>query len=423
MENYNQYFEQGSLIFKYLNGALTDQEKQELNSWISESEHNQALFNSLTEEHELASLLREFPAADKDEAWERVALETGFSKFRDRKTLYRSLLKYGVAAMLLLVSGTVLLKVINKKPVGEVPVTAAVRKVDLLPGKNKAVLTLSDGSEIILDNVSKGKIAQQENMLITKTDDGQLVYTLSNSQKSQATNDGVGTFNHIRTPRGGQYKVILPDGSKVWLNAASSLKYSTEFSKSGRIVELTGEAYFEIAKLDYVKDGQNQRVPFRVFSAGQFVEVLGTRFNINSYADERSITTTLVEGSVRIIPGRGNGTKNQKKTTREVLLEPGEQARLTANGQYPVDIVKGVDMEEVIAWKNGQFQFKDADIRTIMRQISRWYDVEVEFEGKVSETRYRGKVPRDVPISQLFEILQTSGVNFKIEGRKIIVTT
>ena len=423
MENYDPYFEQGSLIFKHLNGRLTEQEKEELDRWIQENDQNKALFARLTDEHNLVSQLNDFSFSNKDEAWERIVLETGFRKNSHTSAVYRSWLKYAAAAILLIISGVTLFKILNTRDNMENQIAVTSQKPDLLPGKNKAVLTLADGSEILLDEVSKGQIARQENILITKTDDGQLVYTLNKTKNPESGTAAIPTFNNISTPRGGQYKVILPDGSKVWLNAASTLKYPTEFSDTGRKVELKGEAYFEIAKAEYIKDGRKHRIPFLVLSAGQSVEVLGTRFNVNSYANERNVTTTLVEGSVRVISATNKTDNIREKAGHEIMLRPGEQSRLSLAGKDPVPVVSKADMDEVIAWKNGEFQFKNADIQTIMRQISRWYDVEVEFQGKIPDTKYRGKIPRNVPVSQLFEILQTSGVNFKIEGRKIIVRT
>jgi ferric-dicitrate binding protein FerR (iron transport regulator) len=195
--------------------------------------------------------------------------------------------------------------------------------------------------------------------------------------------------------------VELPDGTKVWLNSSSSLTYPVSFTGKERRVELTGEAYFEVAK--------NASSPFFVKTSGQTVKVLGTHFNINSYEDERSVKTTLLEGSVVIINNAGKQTAN---------LKPGQQS---VNKAASFDIIDNADIDEAIAWKNGKFLFRNTDLQTVMRQLSRWYDVDVEYQGAIAMRHYRGKISRNVPVSQVFEILKTSGINFIINGRTIIV--
>jgi ferric-dicitrate binding protein FerR (iron transport regulator) len=194
--------------------------------------------------------------------------------------------------------------------------------------------------------------------------------------------------------------LVLPDGTKVWLNAASSLKYPAAFAGNERRVELNGEAYFEVSK--------DPSKPFFVKTASQTVAVLGTHFNINSYTDESATKTTLLEGSVKVTGNNGQSVK----------IKPGEQAINYANA---ISIKENVDTDEAIAWKNGKFMFKNTDLQTIMRQLSRWYDVDVEYQGKIEQKHYMGRISRNVPVSQIFEILKTSGLNFTINGRKIIV--
>lgn len=420
MDNYEKNFEQSRLIVKHLTGQLTDDEKEALAAWIGLSEHNKTLFNKITQEQFLASELNQFSSADKKDAWKRIARETGVSSGR---TLGSVGLRYAAAAVVLIVGSVAAFFIYQKEKVntGVTAIANTGASAEILPGKEKATLTLSDGTRIALDEVSDGEIAKQENISITKTADGQLVYSPAKNQPASRVAQ-LDLYNTIATPRGGQYKVVLPDGSKVWLNAASSLRYPTKFSNKERKVVLSGEAYFEVAKVHALQNGQKYSVPFRVLSGRQQVEVLGTSFNVNSYADEKKITTTLVEGSVKVISvahlakGKSDGAK-----AAEVLLKPGEQAELKADGGNAFNLVEEVNMAEIIAWKNGEFQFAEADVYTIMRQISRWYDVEVEFKGTPSDIKFRGRISRDVPISRLFQILQISGVNFKIEGRKIIV--
>lgn len=270
-----------------------------------------------------------------------------------------------------------------------------VHGIDVAPGGNKAILTLADGSAIVLDSISDGEITKQGNTLVFKSND-MLAY---NNTQNLALNTSIQpAYNTIATPRGGQYKVILPDNTIVWLNAASSLRFPTKFSGKERKVDLTGEAYFEVAK--------NKAMPFKVNANNTQVEVLGTHFNVMAYSDENSINTTLLEGSVKITKDRD-----------QVFLVPGQQA------QVKNDIkVLNVDVQEAIAWKNGLFQFKEANLETILRQIARWYDVEIEFAGKLPDEKFRAEVSRNVNLSQVLKILEVSGVNFTLkEGRKIIV--
>ncbi len=306
---------------------------------------------------------------------------------------------YAAAILLLLAVGITVSRLLHKK---EDRKSLAIHPTDLPPGGNKAVLTLADGSKIVLDDTKRGKIAKQQNVVIDKTQSGQLVYTvddaIKNAGKPVAAN--LIAFNTIATPRGGQYEVVLPDGTKVWLNAASSLKYPTTFTGSERRVELTGEAYFEVAK--------NAARPFFVTASGQTVEVLGTHFNINSYFDEKAIKTTLLEGSIKVSDGKN-----------KAVIKPGQQSIIQfINNSI---IIRDADTEEAIAWKNGKFLFNYTDLQTIMRQLSRWYDVDVEYQGTIAPKHYSGHISRNVPVSQIFQVLKTSGINFTISGRKIIV--
>lgn len=276
----------------------------------------------------------------------------------------------------------------------EFPGSALAVTNGIVPGTNKAILTLADGSHIMLDDAGNGKLASQGSTEIVKNNEG-IVYTGKGASGENLL------YNTIATPRGGKYQLKLPDGSLVWLNASSSLKFPAAFRGKLRSVELTGEAYFEIAK--------NAKMPFRVKTIGQTVEVLGTHFNVNAYPDEPGAVTTLLEGSVKILKGTASAT-----------LKPGEEAAVlnSKNGNIAV---READVEEATAWKNGMFQFNQSDIKTIMRQISRWYDVDIAFEGNISTEHYRGKVSRHTDIKQVLQILELSGVKFKIEGKKIIV--
>jgi transmembrane sensor len=267
----------------------------------------------------------------------------------------------------------------------------------LKPGTNTAILTLGNGTKVVLDEVN-GKVTAQEGIQITKTAGGQLIYKLQDAGSSK---DGTTDFNTIETPKGGQYQIIMSDGSKVWLNAYSSLKYPISFHTKERVVELKGEAYFEIAK--------NKRAPFKVISNNQIVEVLGTHFNINGYADEPDVKTTLLEGAVKV---------SSVKNNAHAMLIPGEQAILQGSRLE----VNRVDTEEAVAWKNGYFTFNNSSLESVMRQVSRWYNVEVVYQNnEVKRQILSGDVSRFENAAQVLAILELTGVvHFKVEGRRII---
>ncbi|HWW43240.1 FecR family protein [Pedobacter sp.] len=263
------------------------------------------------------------------------------------------------------------------------------------PGKVGATLTLANGKKIKLSEAVNGKLAQEAGVVITKSANGQLIYELKEADHN------LDKMNTLSTANGENYQVHLPDGSLVYLNATSSLTYSVGLIDHGkRRVRLDGEAYFEISK--------DKMHPFIVESKGQEVKVLGTHFNVNSYADEEVIKTTLLEGSVHI------GTADEQKT-----LKPGEQAIVRAN---KIKLAK-VDLEAAVAWKNGEFVFNGESITEIMRILSRWYNVEIEYQGPITRERFEGSILKEKNITEVLELLKlTNAVHFKIEGRKIIVT-
>lgn len=266
----------------------------------------------------------------------------------------------------------------------------------IVPGGNKAILTLANGSEISLTDALNGTITKQAGATVTKTSNGQLLYAGSEPGKN------VVAYNTITTPRGGQYRVTLVDGTIVWLNASSSLRYPTIFDGRERKVQLTGEAYFEVAK--------DPKMPFRIINNGQVTEVLGTHFNINSYPDEPGTTTTLLEGSVKVL---------NPKSDAVVLLKPGQQSSSDASGEIKV---ANVNPEQFVAWKDGKFIFANANIESIMRQVSRWYNVEIVYKGDASKEKFGGRTSRFANVAELLEILElTDNVQFEIEGRRIIV--
>ncbi|WP_276361584.1 FecR family protein [Daejeonella sp. H1SJ63] len=272
---------------------------------------------------------------------------------------------------------------------------------DIVPGGNKAFLTLANGKRISLTDASNGTLAEQAGIKIEKTTDGQLVYTVLSDRKQTLHSENL--YNIIETPKGGRYQIRLPDGTNVWLNAASKLTYPSSFAgRQTRNVELSGEAYFEVAR--------DKEHPFIVKTVKQQVVVLGTHFNISSYEDEPAVKTTLLEGSI-IVKGTNGGDK---------ILKPGQQSTLTTNNLK----VEDINNEQLtVAWKEDQFVFDSDDIRYIMRMIARWYDVEVEYQGEIPENRFGGSISRFENVSEVLKSLESTGrVKFKIDGRRIIVT-
>ena len=278
---------------------------------------------------------------------------------------------------------------------------------------NKAILTLEDGSKINLHEAVKGQIAKQSDIQIYKVTEGQLVYSKENNQ-APADNDK--NFNQINTPKSGQYQVSLSDGTKVWLNSLSSIRFPTIFSGSERRVEITGEVYFEVASFELNK----QKIPFVVVCSNQFIEVLGTHFNVNAYKDETAVRTTLLEGSVKVYPA----VTNTVRIVNAVKLRPGEQAILSQkDSNEPVISVTKADTEIAIAWQKGYFKFQDTSIEEVMRQLSRWYDLEIVYNGPPPQDQFTGYVAKNIPLSNVLKILEGGGgVKFNASKNKIEVT-
>jgi ferric-dicitrate binding protein FerR (iron transport regulator) len=314
-------------------------------------------------------------------------------EFQTRRKIIPLWSKISTAAAIALIAAGVLFY--NQRKMPAVPGTATV-KINIVPGANRAFLTLSGGKRISLSDAADGKIAQEEGVSITKTAGGQLVYSDAGSGPEKNAKQ-----NRVSTPKGGKWRINLPDGTAVWLNAASSIAYPASFKGSKvRGVELNGEAYFEVAK--------DKAHPFIVKTDNQEVEVLGTHFSVNSYADETSVKTTLLEGRIRI-----TGAGQQK------ILKPGEQSIL--NGK--VLKIGTADLETAVAWKNDEFVFRGESIKEIMRVLVRWYNIDVEYRGAVTTEGFQGKIGMQKDITEVLQLLElTEAVHFKIEGRKIIVT-
>ncbi|MCC8408178.1 DUF4974 domain-containing protein [Mucilaginibacter sp. UR6-1] len=368
------------LLKKYRTGKATEEETNFLIAYYNVFEISEDIVDDNNDEDYIPV---------KQLIKNRVDKQIGFKDKNHFKSVW---LRYAAAAVILIgitVGGYALLQNKAQKQIAGVVHDAA-------PGSNKAVLTLANGQRIVLDDSGKGEIAKQPGISITKTADGQIVYQVTNAQANAGEQAVQNTFS---TPKGGQYNIILPDGTRVFLNAASTLTYPSYFSGSERLVSLTGEAYFEVAK--------NKSMPFRVRSQGQTVEVLGTHFNINAYADEQSIKTTLLEGAVKVL-----------NNTSSVTITPGQQAVVTGNTITRHD----VDTGEETAWKDGVFAFEDADLRSVMRQISRWYDVDVVYDDNLPDDKFYGEISRNSKLSEVFKILELNNFKFRINGKTVTVS-
>lgn len=312
-----------------------------------------------------------------------------------------TILRWSVAAAILILAGTLIFLQISgksSKQNGSAPIAAIPAvKNDVGPGKEGAILTLNDGRTVVLDSLGNGIITDQNGAKVV-LNNGELAYNAKESINGEVA------YNTIATPKGRQFRLLLGDGTKVWLNAASSLRYPTVFTGNERVVEITGEAYFEVAK--------NAKMPFHVKINNETeIVVLGTHFNVNSYQNEASINTTLLEGSVRVINGK-----------ESALLTNGQQAQSSLLVKNKIKVVSNVNVERIMAWKNGVFDFQDATLGEVMRQLERWYNIEVVYEKGIPDLEFMGKMGRDLTLSEVLRGLEMSEVHFKIEGgRKLIV--
>lgn len=384
-----------ALLEKYLSGSISEDERVLLSQMLDEDRHRAQLETIIDKELLEHSFEAEENIVLLDQIQENI-LQSIRKEGKKAKVVHLNWRRMAVAAVFILLVGAGvfwLLQSQKKEQEIAIQVKPNVQK-DVAPGSTKAILKLADGTEIILDSANEGTLAQQGGVKIIKLNNGQLSYNPQDRKSNEVL------YNTITTPKGGQYQLVLADGTKVWLNAGSSLHFPAAFAGQERIVELKGEGYFEVAK--------NAVMPFHVRVNEMDIQVLGTHFNVNAYTDEGLMRTTLLEGSVKVSKG-----------TQARLLKPGQQAAVNQDEQ--IFVQNDVNLDEVIAWKNGLFQFQSADLETILRQASRWYDIEVEYRDKITE-RFSGQISRNVNISQLLKILEFTGkVHFEIEGKKIIV--
>jgi transmembrane sensor len=383
------------LIIKHLQNDLGEMEHHELYAWINQSPKNLELFSEITDQQTLMLDLTRM-----EDSRQRVIarLEESIPALKAQpvqRMIWRPL---AAAAVLILVSMLYLVLHRSSKPeiARNGDSSQPIKKDVPAPTGTKTILTMADGSTIALDSVGSGNLGQQGNVKIAKLNNGQIVYNKVNEKPAEVL------YNTLSTAKGGQTRIVLADGSKVWLNAASSLHFPAVFSGAIRKVELTGEAYFEIA--------HNKSMPFIVQVKEASIKVLGTQFNIMAYENEGALKTTLLEGSVIVSTGKQSSH-----------LQPGQQAQISTGSEENIRINKDVDTIQVTAWKNGEFQFSVADIGEVMRQLERWYDIDIAYEGDKPAIRLSGSINRHVSLSSVLKLLELNGVHYKFDGKKLTV--
>ena len=389
-------FRASELIFKHLKGELTDEEQTELDNWTEQSDVNRALFSELTNPAQLNLLLNELYKTDRKSAYRRLSRQLFPAKPGILRTL-RQKWYYAAAAVVVAVLASVLYLYVFNKPDGYAKDKKPTLDLpaDIPPGGNHAVLTRSDGKKILLDSINVGISLSDGDVTIVKTEDGQISYRQNGKQPAE-----VG-FNSVTTPAKSKYQVVLPDGSKVWLNALSKLDYPTAFTGNARKVSLSGEGYFAVAK--------DKSKPFHVNINGIDVEVTGTEFNINAYKNETVVRSTLFEGGIKV-----------SRNEISFELKPGQQLSVDPRTNQ-LKVIPDPDLEAVAAWKNNVFYLNNIDIASLMRQAERWYDIDVEYPNGVPVVNLYGDISRDIPLSELMGVLTAAGIKTRLDGRTLYV--
>lgn len=403
------------LIYKYIREDISPEEMGQLQQWVNESPANSRFFKEVTQPGQLFT-----DSVQREEIDEKIDLEVAWQKLLARglptttittqppvrkSRLFRFRLNiYAVAASvaLLIMAGVYLYNKPAQKP-AVVQASTTAPKNDIAPNSSEPMLTLADGRVVPLNNSTNGDLAIQGNVKITRNKNGEIVYT--------GKSDAAMQYNTVTVPKGGNIvSLVLGDGTRVWLNAASSIRYPTAFIGSERKVELTGEAYFEVTPIQ--SSSSHARTPFIVAKGKTIVTVLGTHFNVNAYDNDDAIKVTLLEGKVAV-----------KEDAQSALLKPGEQAIVDQVNSKAIAIDRSPDIEATMAWKNGLFVFDNSSTEAIMKQVERWYNVEVIYQGNVKRWTFNGQISRYSNVSKVLELMEATGtVHFKIEDRKIYVT-
>ncbi|MGN6421116.1 MAG: FecR family protein [Pseudobacter sp.] len=384
------------MIAAWLDGSLDQEGRKLLSKLLMQSEFQEELDKIMQEQQLKGYAMQE----GFEDAYQRMR-STLQTRVGNRTSYFRRYWWSAAAALVLLIAGTWYFAGETKKE-GTAHAEQSTIAV-IQPGQEGATLTLADGTKVLLDTLGNGIFANQNGAALY-LQNGQLEYKNTGEENEKET------FNTLATPKGRQFRIMLPDGTVAWLNAASSIRYPTRFAKNIRRVDITGEVYFEAAPATE----QGRRVPFLVNADNRFeVEVLGTHFNVNAYEDEPLLNTTLLEGKVAV-----TGTRTKQK----VLLEPGQQASLQKKPAAKELSVRKAATGKVMAWKNGVFDFEDARLDEVMRQLKRWYDIDVKYEAGVPDIEFVGKMTRDIPLNGLLIALEKSNVHFRLEGRTLVVT-
>lgn len=380
MKHFNNKSELKEMLQRYVAGRATPDEKAFIES----------LDDRFNEKEGIERIVDESTQLEWQEKMKRHVMKNSINQSSGRLSI---IMKWTAAAAcvlaLCIVAGYLYWNNISHEPV-------KVVKAVIQPGTQKATLTLSDGKRIDLDQAPDGTLASEDGVSVRKNKEGEVVYVTG---KGSNIKPGIHT---ITTPAGGEFSLVLPDGTRVWLNASSSISYPVWFSGTERSVTISGEAYFDVS--------ENKSMPFKVKAGKQEIHVLGTSFNVNSYNDEPVAVTTLVHGVVSVVPGQGSGG---------VLLKPGQQA-ISADGQQLS--VRNANVEKVTAWKSGAFMFVDDPLPLVLRQLARWYNVKVVITGALPAMTITGEVSRTVSFAQIIDILQSSGVQAKTLGDQLIIS-
>lgn len=382
-----------NLFEKYFSKTASPDERIELAGLINEAQNKEEiirLFSNAWEKYQGDGMI--ISAEKTEEILEHILGKRKAAAVHEMNTRNFKWWRWIAAAVVISIIATGIFLIANRN--SNMQIAKKEIKTDVAPGKQGAILTLSDGRQIVLDTANNGKLAEEGKSKIIKQD-GQLSY----SSNQQPTTSNI-LYNTVTTPKGRQYALVLADGSKVWLNAASSITFPTAFTGNERKVTVTGEVFFSVV--------HNRKMPFKVMANEEEIEDLGTEFNVNAYSDESSVATTLLAGAVKV--SRGD---------KILKLSPGQQSVLDDKGSLTLN--RDVNTEEIVAWKDGYFHFESADLKTILRQFSRWYDIEVIYEGHITDRKFFGIVKRSNTLTKVLEMLQDNNIVYQIEGKKLIV--
>lgn len=384
-------------MLKHLDGTMSEAERQQLDAWKNESIENQKIWSRLTSETELAEALKEMHTYDEQAGWDVLKQRLGANEKYATNRFKRWFPRFAAAAMisgLLIGSYYYFSSPPNDEKDNGNKLAVIQSDNDKLPGREGALLILPNGEELSLDTLQNGAIIDATTKISNKN--GHLVWEQNTREKNKAAQ-----WNTIITRRGRQFNITLSDGSKVWLNSASSIRFPSAFPGNERTVQITGEVYFEVAHM--------RAKPFRVQTGKLEIEVLGTTFNINAFEDEQAVRTTLINGKVLV-----------KTAGQATPLEPGQQASFySADSQLKID--KDADLQTIMAWRSGMFEFNDLELGDIMRQISRWYDVDIVFEGEPGHEKYGGAISKQLPLKNVLRMLEVHGVTFTLEQNRLLI--